>query len=354
MTHQHITNFPEDPLLDLDPWVGQRQASFRFELTNGVTGEKLGDITPIRNAVLNHDTNRTIKRQLDLDLGILDMAHVNTLTDRVGVFMTFPTGAEYPLGRYMFTDASRVVTTRGRLGNLILSDEMFLVDQQIEIGIQGTGNSIPSLIQTVLGDLPVTYSIEPSPFTSSENWGIGSNRGSILETLSVSGDYFSPWFNHSNVMKFIRTFNPADEIPDFNWDMGNKVVRSGIVESDDLLTAPNRFIVISNTATDPSAEVVAVADVAATAPNSITNRGFVIANVQDLQLTDGSQATAVVNGIAQRMTTFERISISTAPDPRHDSYNIINWQDEHWLELAWSMPLMEGRAMSHLLRKSYT
>lgn len=354
MTHQHVTNFPEDPLLDLDPWVGQRQASFRFELTNGVTGEKLGDLTPIRNATLTHDTNRTIKRQLDLDLGVRDMAAVNTLTDRVSPFMVFPTGAEYPLGRYMFTDASRVFTTAGRLGNLILSDEMFLVDQQIEVGIQGSGKGISGLIRDILGDLPVVSSVEATPYPSSENWGIGSNRGQILETLSVSGDYFSPWFDNTNVMRFIRTFNPADLIPDFNWDVGNKVIRSGIVESDDLLTAPNRFIVVSNTAADPGVEVVATADVAASAPNSIPNRGFVIANVQDLQLTDSNQATAVVNGIAQRMTVFEQISISTAPDPRHDGYNIINWQDEHWLELAWSLPLMEGRAMSHLLRKSYT
>lgn len=354
MTHQHITNFPEDPLLDLDPWVGQRQASFRFELTNGITGERLGDITPIRNATLSHDTNRNIKRQLDFDLGVRDTAAVNTTTDRVSVFMTFPTGAEYPLGRYMFTDASRLVTTSGRLGNMILSDEMFLVDQQIEVGINGTGKTIRGLIEEVLGDLPITYDIELSPFTSSENWGIGSNRGQILETLAVSGDYFSPWFNNLSVMRFIRTFNPADEIADFDWDRGNKVIRAGIAESDDLLVAPNRFIVISNAAADPSEEVVATADVPATAPNSIANRGFVISNVQDLQLTDLDQAAAVVNGIAQRFTIFEQVSISTAPDPRHDSYNIINWQGEHWLELAWTMPLVEGRAMSHLLRKGYT
>ena len=99
---------------------------------------------------------------------------------------------------------------------------------------------------------------------------------------------------------------------------------------------------------------MATADVPATAPNSIPNRGFVIANVQDLQLTDLDQATAVVNGIAQRFTIFEQVSISTPPDPRHDAYNIINWQGEHWLELAWNMPLTEGRAMSHLLRKAYT
>lgn len=353
MAHQQLTNFPHDPILDLEPWSGQRQATFRFDRINGVTEEKLGTITPLRTASLTHDTSRTIKRQLNLDLGVIDTAEINPITDRVLPFMVFPSGAEYPLGRYMFTDASNLLTTAGRLGSIILNDEMFLVDQQITTGIAGTGSAVDTLIQDVLSGLPVSFEIQVSPFGSTENWGIGSNRGQILESLAVSGDYFSPWFNNAGVLKFVRTFDPAGLLPDLDWDAHNQVIRSSILETSDLLTAPNRFIVVSNAAVDPSVEVTATADVPATAPHSISNRGFVIANVQDLQLSDGTQAQAVVNGIVNRMTVFERVGLSTALDPRHDSYNIIRWQGANWLELAWSMPLVEGAAMSHLLRKSY-
>jgi hypothetical protein len=51
---------------------------------------------------------------------------------------------------------------------------------------------------------------------------------------------------------------------------------------------------------------------------------------------------------------FERVELSTPPDPRHDSHNVIRWQGENWLELAWSMPLVEGGEMRHVLRKAYT
>jgi hypothetical protein len=354
MSHQHLTKLPHDPILDLEPWVGQRQATYRFELNNRVTGEKLGDITPLRSATLTHDTTRTIKRQLNMDLGVLDTAIINSITDRVDVFMVFPSGVEYPLGRYMFTDTSHQVTTSGRLGNMVLNDEMFLVDQQIEAGIQGTGLVVTSLVQQVLTGLPITSILEPSPYVSTENWGIGTNRGSILESLAVSGDFFSPWFDNAGVLRFIRTFDPATAMPDFDWDNSNKVIRADIQETDDLLTAPNRFIVISNAADDPAVELSASADVPVTAPHSIPNRGFVVARVEDLQLSNLLQASAVANGLAQRFTVFERISISTAPDPRHDSYNVIKWQGDHWLELGWTMPLVEGAAMSHLLRKSYS
>ena len=345
-----LTTLPHDPLLDLDPWVGQRKATFRFNLINRVTGENLGEITPVRGASLTHDTTRTIKRQLSLDLGTVDTAAINTITDMVAVTMVFPNGAEYPLGQYMFTDASRQLFTSGRLGAMALNDQMFLVDQQITKGVNGVGRGVQSVIQEVLNALPITYTMEATYFQSSEAWGIGTNRGGVIESLSVSGDYFSPWFGNDGFMHFIRTFDPATQIPSFNFDVGNKVVREPITETDDLITAPNVFIVISNAA---ETEVVGTALVSPSAPHSVFNRGFEIPQVENLQLTDATQAQAVAQGLANRQTIFERVSLTTAPDPRHDSYDVIKWQDDLWLELAWSMALVEGGSMNHLLRRSY-
>jgi len=362
-----LTTLPHDPLLDLDPWVGQRQCSFRFNLTNSLTGENLGEITPIRGASLTHDTTRTIKRQLTLSLGVADTAAINVVTDRVSPFMVFPDGQEYPLGTYMFTDASRQVFasaptgrhTAGGLADVSLNDEMFLVDQQIEKGISGilsngVNLAVSTVIQLVLTGLPITYTLEPNTFQSTESWGVGTNRGQILEALSVTGDYFSPWFGNDSKLHFIRTFDPNTQIPALDFDTGNKVIREPILETDDLLSAPNVFIVISNAANDSDLPTVGTANVPVNAPHSVVNRGFAVPSVQNLQLSTNAQATAVAQGLANRQTVFERVSLTTAPDPRHDSYDVIKWQDDLWLELAWSMALVEGGAMNHLLRKSYT
>ena len=222
-----LTTLPHDPLLDLDPWVGQRQASFRFALTDGVSGLNLGDIHPIFGASLSHDTTRTIKRQLSLQLGAADTAAVNPLRDRVNAFMVFPGGAEYPLGRYMFTDSSREVFTAGKLSNVSLNDEMFLVDQEIVASINGRNRSVFSIVQEILTGLDVTYDAEPSPFVSAESWGIGSSRGQILEALAVSGDWFSPWFGNDTQLHLIRSFDPFTRVPDFDFDAGNQVMREG-------------------------------------------------------------------------------------------------------------------------------
>lgn len=347
-----LTTLGQNQTFDLPASVGQRVATFRFALSNGVTGEVLGDIHPLRGASLTHDTTRTVKRQLTLALGVTDTADVNPLTDRVNVFMVIG-GVEYPLGKYMFVDASRNVFTAGRLGQMQLSDEMFLVDQQITSGINGVGKSVLTTITDTVAGLPITFLADPTPYDAAQAWGIGTGRGQILEALSVAGDFWSPWFDNQGILRFIRTFDPAVQVPDINLDDGFQVLQASILETDDLLTAPNTFVVISNAATDNTVPAVGTATIPPSAPHSVPNRGFAIAAVFDLQLADSTQATAVAQGLAQRQTVFEKVTLATAPDPRHDSYNVIQWQGDQWLELAWSLPLEEGAAMTHTLRRSY-
>jgi hypothetical protein len=365
-----LTTIPHDPLLDLDPWVGQRQASFRFARVNGLTGEVLADITPQRGqphaevsgyfgqgggAQLSHDTTRTIKRQLNISLGVQDMAAMDPVTDRIDVYMTFPSGVEYPLGRYMFTDFNRQVYSSGELGNTQLVDEMFLVDQQITHGISGVGKSAVVTIKEVLQGLPINVEIDPSPYISSDAWSAGVARGQILSALAVAGDYFSPWFGNDKVMHFIRSFDASGRVADLDFDYGNKVARAGILETDNLLTAPNQFVVVSNSSQNGiGTAITASFDVPPNAPNSITRRGFVIASVNDLPVTSAAQALAMARNLSLRDAPYERVGVITAPDPRHDSYQVIQWQGEKWLELAWDMDLIEGGTMSHILRKTYT
>lgn len=371
-----LTNFPYDPLLDLASWVGQRQCTYRFRRINAVTGEDQGYLTPIRtNPSISHDTTRTIKRQLGITLGVADTQEINALQDRVLPFMVFPNGAEYPLGRFVFTEQSNQVFTNGEIANIVLNDEMFIIDQQITKGfdaanlaltatlgapsvIVGTGpanrgSDVARAMAALLEDFDVQLQVESSPFVINQSWAAGAGRGSIVEAIALAGDYFSPWFDNNGIMQFIRAFNPALAVPDFDWDAGSQVMRNSIVRSSDILNAPNRFIVISNAPGQGQEPVTGVADLPVNAPNSFENRGFYIPTVTDLQVANTPQAQAMAENLMQRQTIFETVRLSTAPDPRHDSYNVIQWEGERWLELAWNMVLSEGQPMSHTLRRSY-
>lgn len=354
-----LTTLPANPKLDLSAAVGQMSYTYRFALSDGVSGQHLGDIHPIRAGTLSHDTSRTVKRSLALRLGKADTAAIDTATDRIDVYMTIPgarnpdrTDGDWPLGRYQFVDDSLRQYTSGMLSDPQLTDEMFLVDQAILRGISGFGRGVVQVLVELLSALPITFEIEPCPFISADSWGIGVTRGQILDALSVAGDFWSPWFDNLGVLRFRRTFDPATAVPDIDMDAGYRVIRDDIVRTNDLLSSPNTIIVTSNNSAS-NEPVVGIATVPVNAPNSVANRGFAIAKVLDLQLTDAAQAQAVANGIAQRTAIFEQVALSTPADPRHDGYNVIRWQGENWLELSWSMPLQAGEPMSHTLRRSY-
>ena len=349
-----LTNFDHDSLLDLDPWVGQRSATFRFERWDAATGEFLGTLNPVRTATLSHDTTRTIKRQLAMTLGVRDTAAVNTISERVELFMVFPSGVQYRLGRYMYTQQTLQQFSNGNMSSNTLNDEMFRVDQPLEVGFNGTGRTAQFCIEQVLNSISdVNLVIEGGSFNVVGSWSSGTGRGSVIENLALAGDYFSPWFGNDKSMHFIRTFDPAKQIPDFDWDSGNQVLRATITKTSNLLTAPNRFIVVSNFSNDRTVPAVGTYDVPNSAPNSIANRGFVIPQVTSVQAPDGAHAELMARNVGIRNTIFETTTITTAPDPRHDSYNVVSWQGHNWLELGWGMALIEGGTMSHTLRKAY-
>lgn len=338
--------------LDQAPWLGQRSNSLQFRVVNA-DGFHRGTITPVRTTGnLTHDTTQTIKRKVTLVLGVEDSAFINPVSDRLLIDFIVPGVGTYPLGRYVFVDETATIYEDGRkLKSMPLNDEMFIVDQPITQGFSGDdATPVSLLIPVVLRGLPVTFQAGYTQWGTKQSYSIGTNRGQVLAQLALSGGYWSPWFDNNGVLQFLPSFDPAKQIPDFDFDEGTSVIGQSYVQTTNLLIAPNRFIVISNSA-EGQGPAVGVADVPDSAPNSITNRGFVIAQVLQLQATDSSQARGMAFVKANQNTIIETVTLTTAIDPRHDSYNVVKWQGDLWLELAWTINF-DG-TMTHTLRKAY-
>ena len=359
---------PTNTQFNLQPWIGQRSATFKFVLINGATKAPIAELHPSRNQspTITHDTSRTIKRTLSpLVLDEDQTTLVDPVNNRVEVSMIMH-GVEWPLGRYVFIDQTKIRTTRGHWSTSSLVDEMFVVDQKIESafscriiqrdGATASGEVVEGALARLLEGLPISFTIEPTQFGSVGSWPQGTNRGRIVDDLALDGDYFSPWFGNDGEMHVIRSFDPADVVPSFDWDANDVVIRDSIAETNDLVDAPNRILVVSNTPNVlgiPDQVITGVYDVPSSAPHSRLNRGFLITDVQELQVAGSQQAAAIARNIGQRGTVFERVELSTAPDPRHDAYDVIRWQEANWLELSWSLPLVEGADMRHTMRKVY-
>lgn len=359
MTTPGLTTLPHDPYLDLDDWVGQRKATFRFQLIHGPSGVQIMDLNPVKIATLRHTTGQAVPRQCNALFDVTDTAKINTLTDRVLIWMLLG-GQQYPLGRYQFVDQSRFRSTGGLRSDATLVDESWLVDQKTSSSFaaritSGSGPLVQDVIPLVMAGLPVTTVIEASPFRTVGAWPLGTRRGQITQDLAIDGDYWAPYFDNQGRQRFKRTFDPAEVTPQFDFDAGNKVLRGTITEVDDALFAANRFIVVANGATgeDAKAPIVGIYDIPDSAPHSILNRGFVIPDPVERQITSQTQATAVAQNLGRRQTIYERAELDTAPDPRHDGYDVVRWNGANWLELAWELPLAEGAPMHHILRKAY-
>lgn len=353
---QTLTTQPIVAALDLDDSIGIRTATFRFRLSNGVTGENLGDLTPyIQGATLTHDTARSVKRELSFNLGVEDTGSINPLTDRVEVFMLIG-GASYPLGRYMFTDDLETVSTGGDQASVQLVDEMFIVDQPLEASFGNVGDvSVMELILRLLEGLPLNgVDIEPSPFKGSLSAFAGSRKGGVLATLAQQGGYETPWMDNYGVFRMVRSVDAAVVVPAFDYDTRHPIYRDSISRSTDILNAPNRFTVISNSFDANAAPIVGTYEVPPSAPHSIASRGFVLPSVSDLQADSLQQADTMARTIGLRFTATEIVNLTTPPDPRHDSYDVVVFEGSQWLEIAWSMSLTEGGDMTHTLVKAYT
>lgn len=357
----HLTSRRPDPRLELAAYVGQRAATFRFDLVDAVTGYR-EPINPVADSppTLTHNTGRTVKRSITgLQLTRADTLKFNSITSRLEPFMILR-GVEYPLGRYVPASQVRQRYTSGVTSVVGWFDEGIIVDQQLDtsFGPQAPAitESVVSLLNRLLTPLPIDFYLEPTPYVSAGSWSIGARRGSVVETLAQDGDYLSPWFDHASVMQFKRSFDPATELPTFDLDEPGRVLRDRILETDDLTELPNRYIVIGNGTgvVGATGQIVGVADVPSSAPHSILNRGFIIPDIQTRQVTSAAQAAAQAQSLALYRTAVEQVELLTPPDPRHDSYDVLRWQGANWLEVAWSLPMTEGAAMSHVAHRAYT
>lgn len=394
ITRHPITTGEHDEFFDFT-WKGLRAATFTFNVVEVLTSMVVGTLHPIRDTTptLSHDTSRSVKRTITLTLNVADTELFDEIRHRVDVAMLTGDGREFPLGRYMAASLSRIPTTAGDMSTVALVDEMFVLAQKIPTSFtaavapgsfysDGLGRTnvydminefldrytlfnplaylggLTSVFTTGVNDDArprIERDIEFTNFVTSASWQTGTEGTTVLGDLALSGGYFTPWMGNDTNFHMIRAFDPDDIVPRFDFDEQQSVVRDTITRTNDLLNAPNRIIVISNAGMGDSrdAPVVGTFDIPASAPHSIPNRGFVIPDVIDTQVTSRGQASVMARNIGTHQRVVERVELSTPPDPRHDSYDVVRWDGELWLEVAWSMPLVEGGQMSHTMQRIY-
>lgn len=358
-------------VFDFSNGRGQRSESFRFERREGASLRPLGELHPIQGGTLSQTGSNSLTRTMSFDLGETDSAQVNFVSERVDVSMLLG-GEVWKLGRYLFTDAVNqdYFDDAGSIRTLTscqLADQMTVVDTELEGAFVCVLEPARSAIERLLENLDIDMLVEDSGQLISNSWMAGTSRKSVLESIAQLGGYLPPAFDGDGVLQVRLQFDPTEGTPDFDFDQLQNVVAESVTRSDSTIYAPNRIVVVSNggntyggsssekNPVDPidPGPMMAFCDVPSSAPHSILNLGFVRPKVIEIQATSVAQCQAVADLQCLTQTVAEEVQLSTTIDPRHQSWNTIQFQGKRWLEADWSMALTAGGDMRHSLQRSY-
>lgn len=344
--------------------VSQRASSWRFDLLD----QQLVNLGPLEidrssPPTMSCDTSRSIKRSMTgfvLTPNVIN--DVNVIQDRVRVTMVLDNGSTWRQGVFLFSDLSRAVVTAGlEIRTLSLVDQGLIVDQQTDVSISFTpGTLITSAIQSVVATLPVTINVVSNgsvvtPSAEAIAWPAGTSRLRIVNELAAMLGYHELYFDNEGIGQLGPMPDPetAPESEWLNYISGGRVYLGSMTRSTDILEMPNRFVVINNGATE--VPITGRYDVPASAAHSAANRGFVVTRVEQMQgISSVAEANAAARALSREWRyAFETVEFSGPPDPRHDTYDIVNLENERFLEMSWSMSLAEGSEMRHVVRRTY-
>ena len=346
---------PKNRLLDLEPGIGQVASTVRFQVLDRDL-QIIGTITPIAAGTMTANTTGTNKRTLNgVNFDAYALNEINPFVDRIKPIWVLEDGTEWPLGVFVFTHVIN------RLGTYVDVMETTLVDQDFVLtqGTRSTFNvpvngSVVTAVEDILSQVRITTSMIPTTSMAqigdALTWPAGTSRLKILQDLCVFGGWLPPFFDNDGTLHIQYPPRMDADPPDhIYWSDDSRVLRASITESDNLLDAPNVYIV---TGSGPSnGPVYAATQVAADLPFSVENRRFEIVSITKPQgITTSAQAEQMANTLAASAKAgFKNIDFQGFADPRHDLFQTVQWDGAMYRETGWSLTLKPGGLHTHKL-----
>lgn len=349
-----------EQLLDLAPGIGQRYSDVRFDVLDKALA-KVGEVHPDRDGVtVQQNTNRRINRDLTgLHLSASEQGDLDPFGHRLAPVWVLSNGAEFPLGVYIVGAMERERHEWGLDAEVPAVDQTLILDQPTEATLgYAAGTPIrDALVQQFTAAAVPRFDVDPSIETTLANpisWAAGqTQRLAIINELAALGGAYSAYFDNTGTGRVRRVPDLASTVPTLVYGSGGRILAGSMIETDDLLEAPNRWVVVDTS--NPDAPVVGYYDLPDDAPHSFANRGFVIATTiteQGLGSVADANARAAA-AAAQDHGTFEWVQFSSTPDPRHDTHDAVLYLGQVYREQGWQLPLTEGAEMRHDLRRVY-
>lgn len=350
-----------DQYLDLDG-VSVRADTVRFDLLDQAN-TLIGTATPQGQAAsIACDGNQSIKRKLSgVTLMGSDATAINPLRDRLRPVWVLPNGAEFLCGVFLFADASDRRYSYGLTRDASLVDQGLITGQPLATRLSWSAGTLvtDALRQTAEAAGIYAYSIDTSSATIGSaiafEPGKANTYQKVLDYLAGFAGFFNPYFDNAGLLRARTIPDLASVTPTLVYAGGNagRILAGSMVEANDLLSAPNRYIVVDTSGT--SGAVSATYDVPSSAPHSIAQRGFVIPKwIEAPGVGNVDQALAVAQAAAtQEPQAYQTVAFSSPADPRHDTWDVISYLGQTYIETSWKLKLAPGGPMEHTAQRVY-
>lgn len=348
---------PANSLLDLDLGIGQVASTVRFE----VVDRDLEVVGPIR--VLGADTisaksSGNVKRTLSgFKLDERALRTIDPFKHRIKPWWVLEDGTEWPLGVYVFTAAAARVGTYVDVLETTMLDQDYVLDQgtRSTFGVGQSGSILPA-VEEIIGQVRIVHSVLPEGSSARVAdpvvWPAGTSRLKILNDLCNLAGWLPPYFDNNGVLT-IRTPPDVDrDAPDHIYSASNsRVMRATIIENDNLLDAPNVYVVVCSGPSD--GEIAASAEVDPDLPFSVQNRRFEVVEVVRAQGIETTyQAQRMANTLASAAGVgFKTVKFDGFADPRHDLFQTVEWEAFIYREIEWTLKLQPGGPHTHTLTR---
>lgn len=354
-----------------DGTIGVRHESVRWDVYDR-NGNLAGELMVDRESAptITNDTTRSIRRQVgtvevlarpryDDDPTHVYADDVDSLSMRVKPKWVLSTGDEFPMGEFVWADDSSTLWSWGQPRQGSLTDLSVTLDQALDQNVgYDTGTNIVGAITSqadAAGFGPTRRIIDPSTAKLGVPvaWAAGRDtRLTVITRLNELAGFLPPYLNNNGLLVCRAAPNLAVTTPDFVYGLDGVLVNGSIVYSNDILSAPNRYMVIGS---NPDAEVVGIFDIPDVAPNSFLNTGVRRVRTIDMQgiETTAAATQAAAAAYGSDATTYSWVNFDTPPDPRHDTFDVVSVLGASYLQLSWSLECRHGGRMSHTGRASY-
>lgn len=354
-----ISYLPSDDAL-LDLLVPQRREGYRFYLLDS-GNNRIGRVYPqLGVRIENNTTQLPMRRMSGFKLSADDHDAVDLIGNRIAPVMVLENGSEYPLGVFMFADATDSEFSYGIETEATLVDQGLILGQTLRYPL---GFDAGALVTDCMRQVAEAAGISSAYIDASSatlgsplSWLAGGSDTyySVMASLAAIAGFYAPYFDNDGRLIGRVAIDPTTSSPTITpYEAGTRIIAGTILRSNNLLSAPNVYMVVDTSSRE--APIRAEYVLPDSAPHSIARRNFAITKVTPAPgVGNNDQAYELARQLAQtEVKAYETVNFQGATDPRHDTFDIVQFLGDTYIETGWSLTCLPGGPHEHELKRVY-